>query len=344
MKLENKLKLQNILFIVVIALIFGLCYNLFFYPHTFIEFLEAGSIGVLIGLFIGILEEFVLKFLFERKSALFVVITRTLLYSFLISIILSLVLAIEVSFNDQLPYAEAVIQYIKSPLFQRDFIFSIGFIIFVLFMVQIIQLIGRVNFFKLFFGLYHQPREVSRIFMFLDLKNSTGIAEKMSNKMYSSFIKDFFYDISDVIIMFKGEVYQYAGDEVIVVWPIKKDNNNCINSFFKMEAIIESRKNIYLSKYNMIPEFKAGIHIGQVVVTTVGKHKKEIVYHGDVLNTTSRIEGKCNELNQKLLISETLLPHLQLNPLFYVKEKGKIELKGKSQKLSLFGIQLATRP
>lgn len=82
--------------------------------------------------------------------------------------------------------------------------------------------------------------------------------------------------------------------------------------------------------------------MGQVVVTTVGKQKKEIVYHGDVLNTTVRIEGKCNELDQKLLISEDVLKRIHLNNKFGLTEKGAISLKGKSHKLSLYGVELAS--
>jgi adenylate cyclase len=94
---------------------------------------------------------------------------------------------------------DAVIQYFKSPLFQRDFIYSFIFIILILIIFQIILLIGKANIFRLTLGLYHQPREVSRIFMFVDLKGSTSIAEKLTIKQFSSFIKDYFYDISDAI-------------------------------------------------------------------------------------------------------------------------------------------------
>lgn len=341
MKPERKLSLQNIGIIMGISLIFGLSYNYFFYPHTLVEFLEAGSIGIVLGLLIGILEEFVFKKAFHKISSLAVTVIRALLYSLLISTILALVLSIEIAFENGISYSDATIQYLTSAQFRRDFLFSLAFITIALFLLQIIQLIGRANFFRLFFGLYRQPREVSRIFMFLDLKSSTSIAEKFGNKMYSAFIRDFFYDISDAIILFKGEIYQYAGDEIIVVWPSGKENSNCIRCFFKMEELIQKKRNDYLTKYGIFPEFKAGIHTGKVIVTTVGKLKKEIVYHGDVLNTTARIEGKCNELDQRLLVSADILPYLKQENEYLVKVKGEIELRGKSKKLPLYGVQLA---
>ncbi len=338
---EKKLKTQNILIIIGFGLIFGLLYNFLFYPHSLTEFLEAGVISILIGLIVGILEEFVLVKAFQKKSFLTVSLIRATLYSLLTSIVLCFVLSIEISIIEQISYSKAVIQYLKSPLFQRDFLFTFLFIILMLFILQIILLIGRANFLRLILGLYHQPREVSRIFMFVDLKGSTSIAEKLTNKEFSAFVKDYFYDISDAIMMFSGEVYQYVGDEIIVVWPIRSKNLNCIRSFFKMVEIIEGKKNNYQSKYGIIPEFKAGIHVGQVIVTSVGKQKKELVYHGDVLNTTSRIEGKCNELKQKLLISEDMLNYINFEKDFVVEEKGEIELRGKAHKLNLYGVKLA---
>jgi len=211
---EKKLKAQNILIIIGIALLFGLLYNYLFYPHSLTEFLEAGSISIILGLLVGVLEEFVLKKVFQRKSFLSVSIIRSLIYSVLISTVLCLVLSLEISFTEQVSYWEAITQYLVSPLFRRDFLFSITFLILMLFILQVLLLVGRANFFRLLLGLYHQPREITRIFMFVDLNDSTSIAERLSNKAYSSFIKDYFHDISDAILMFGGEIYQYVGDEM----------------------------------------------------------------------------------------------------------------------------------
>ncbi len=341
---ETKLKVQNILLIICIGLVFGLLYNYLYYPHSLTEFLEAGSISILIGLMVGILEEFVFNKAFQAISFLYVLVIRSVLYSLLTSFILSLVLSIEIAVVENISYLAAVVEYLKSPLFQRDFYFTFIFIILIIFISQITLLIGRANFFKLILGLYHRPHEVSRIFMFVDLTGSTSIAEKLTNIAYSGFVKDYFYDVSDAILMYKGEIYQYAGDEIIVSWPIRDVNMNCIRSFFKMEEIIERKRSNYQSKYGMVPSFKAAIHAGQVIVTSVGKQKREIVYHGDVLNTTARIEKKCNELNQHLLISEDMLSHLNLENEFMVEEKGEIELKGKANKLRLYGVSSLMPP
>lgn len=335
---ERKLQVQNIFIIIGIALIFGISYNYLFYPHSVLEFIEAGSVSILIGLLVGILEEFVFARIFPKYSFLTITAIRTLIYSLLTSIILCFVLSIEISFIEKLSYSKAVLQYIISPLFKRDFIFSFTFIILMLFILQIILLVGRANFFRLLFGFHHKPREISRIIMFVDLKGSTSLAEKLSNKAYSSLIQEYFYDISEAIILYGGEIYQYVGDGIIVVWSTKSKDSKCIRSFYKMEEIIERKRKKYEAKFGVVPEFKAAIHAGMVVVTSVGKQKKEIVYHSDVMNTTARIEGKCNELSQNLLLSQDLLKYIKIDKDWMLKEKGEIVLRGKAEKLTLYGV------
>ncbi len=181
--------------------------------------------------------------------------------------------------------------------------------------------------------------EVEKIFMFLDLKGSTTMAENLGHVKYFSLLSDFFSDISDPIEKRGGEIYQYVGDEVVITWPIKAglQQANCLHTFFDIQSTIQQKSSEYMRKFGLVPVFKAGIHSGMVSTGWVGKMKKEIVYSGDVLNTTARIEGLCNKLQEPVLISETLLLHLsdQLAE-NTTKEVGMISLRGRNQPVKLF--------
>jgi adenylate cyclase len=231
---EKKLKLQNILTITVISMCFGLLYNYLFYPHALNEFIEAGSIGIIIGLVVSVVEESKLRSFLSAKSFLVATAVRTIMYSLFVSTALSLVLAIEISMVQNISYPEALMKYLIGPLFVRDFLFSFLFLVFVLFILEVTILVGKANFFRLIIGLYHQPKEISRIFMFIDLKNSTSIAEKLSNKDYSSLLKEVYSDISDAIILFGGEIYQFVGDEIVVIWNMKENDSSCVKCFLKV--------------------------------------------------------------------------------------------------------------
>ena len=189
---------------------------------------------------------------------------------------------------------------------------------------------------------YSKPfSEVERIFMFLDIRSSTTIAEELGHVQYFELLNDFFRDIAEPISKNKGQIYQYVGDEVVVSWPLEDglSNANCLQCFFGIVDVMGSLTNKYLQKYGVNPSFKAGMHFGKVSTGTVGTLKKEIIYTGDVLNTASRIEGLCNKHNVDLLLTKALVDTLPLNNDFLPKRIGEISLRGKSTEIMLFTIE-----
>jgi class 3 adenylate cyclase len=179
--------------------------------------------------------------------------------------------------------------------------------------------------------------EVERIFMFLDITSSTSIAETLGHVKYFELLNDFFNDLAKPIEAHKGEIYQYVGDEVVVSWALEEgiSNANCLHCFFDILDTIDDLSYKYLEKYEMVPTFKAGMHFGKVSTGTIGTIKKEIIYTGDVLNTTSRIEGQCNQHNVNLLLSKDLMNKIPNENQFEFVEIGEISLRGKASFVTL---------
>jgi len=189
---------------------------------------------------------------------------------------------------------------------------------------------------------YTRPfSEVERIFMFLDIRSSTTIAEELGHIQYFELLNDFFRDIAEPISNNKGQIYQYVGDEVVVSWPLNDglDKASCLQCFFDIVDIMDNLNSKYTKKYSVKPSFKAGMHYGKVSTGTVGTLKKEIIYTGDVLNTASRIEGLCNKHNVDLLLSKDLIDRLPQNNDFAPKQIGEINLRGKSRDIMLFTVE-----
>jgi adenylate cyclase len=174
--------------------------------------------------------------------------------------------------------------------------------------------------------------------MFLDLQSSTQHAEKLGHITYSKMIQDCFNDLG-IVVENEAEIYQYVGDEVILTWKLQDGlrNQNCLNAYFKFKQQLGKKKEYYLQNYNCNPHFKAGMNAGIVTVAEVGKFKKEIAYHGDTINTAARIQGKCNELKQELLISERLKNELSTIG-FTFDKLGSIALKGKESEVRIYAV------
>jgi len=202
---------------------------------------------------------------------------------------------------------------------------------------------GPGNMMRLFMGKYHKPKAEILIFGFVDLNSSTTAAERLGNRLYSELIQDCFLDLTDPAQDHKARIYQYVGDEIVVYWPLKHGlkNNNALHFFHDFVEVLESKREYYETKYNWFPTFKAGLHMGEVIATEVGYIKRDIAYHGDVLNTAARLLERCKPLGEKMLISGELY-HLidHKDDRLEFEPHGEELLRGKDQGVRIFGVSL----
>lgn len=218
-----------------------------------------------------------------------------------------------------------------------------GYIVFVDILISIFRqvslMLGPGTLKKLVKGEFYNPREEDRVFMFLDLKSSTAMAEELGHFKYSRMIQDCFDDLA-VVTHTNAEIYQYVGDEAVLTWQSKEGlkDQNCIRAFYHFKEQIDARSEHYLSNYGVKPFFKAGLNVGKVTVAEVGKMKKEIAYHGDTINTAARIQGKCNDFDSELLISERLKNALGNKLSFDTRLMGDIPLKGKADHVAIYAV------
>src|SRR5262249_57420304 len=67
-------------------------------------------------------------------------------------------------------------------------------------------------------GRYVQPKREQRVFLLIDMKDSTGTAERLGPVLFHELLNDFFRDIADAALECEAEIYKYVGDEAILTW------------------------------------------------------------------------------------------------------------------------------
>lgn len=342
---ETKKSFLNIATTTVVMAAIGLLYALVFgHSHPHIVF-NGILIGAIIGLISSLGEIYVFSRNRQRLSFMIMLVVRSFFYVALVSITVFEVMllhemwmhgtSLKQSFND--PVFE---KFLNEGEFIQIVVYALGMSFLVNFVRQVNRLLGHNALVTFITGKYHQPIEEDRIFMFLDLKSSTAIAEKLGNKQYHNFLNDFFHDISSAIVESKGTIYQYVGDEVVVTWTKEKGlkDANCITCYFRIAAAIHLQAAKYEKAYGFLPTFKAGFHYGPVISGEIGDIKREIVYHGDTVNTAARIRSECTKLKKDLLLSAELLKELTISEYFSPESIGKIKLRGKKEEIELFSI------
>jgi len=303
-----------------------------------------------LGIIFGItytLVELIFSLYLKKLTPLVSIFLRSIIYFFLIIILLSvLTLYLEQQFDISITgdivwwHEKGLLWWLKDRLFWNIVIYFITMSVMFSLLRMAYNKFGKGMFFNILIGKYKEPKEKKRILMFLDLKDSTKIAERLGHKSYSNFIQDCFKDLNDILGKYEAEVYQYVGDEAVLSWTTEKGfrNNNCVKMYYAFINRLEKKTSRYHTRYGYQPHFKAGLHCGNIMIAEVGTIKKEIAYHGDVINTTARIQGLCNELDSKLLVSETLLNKSFITLDYKSELKGDITLRGKSEKLKIYNI------
>jgi adenylate cyclase len=315
-------------------------------PYNFSKSIVVTPVFALFtGLLIGTIETLYLNKFFIQKSFARKIAYKTLIYLAIIILFLVILTA-----NANLPGSHTSFfdrsVWANTWAFLSDYaslsvaVYMAAIILISQFYAEVSENIGQVVLTNFFTGKYHQPKEEERIFMFLDMRSSTRIAEKLGHIKYFEMLKAYYSDLSDPITTYSGEIYQYVGDEIVISWKLKNGlrKNNCIQCFFAMKAAISKQAEKYHEKFGLLPQFKAGFHLGKVTTGEIGVIKKEIIFTGDVLNTTARIQGLCNTYNVDILISDDLVNALNHNDLFQIKSLGENELRGRHEKIELFTI------
>ena len=209
------------------------------------------------------------------------------------------------------------------------------------FVRQLDRMLGPGRLLSLMLGRYHRPVAEERIFMFLDLNNSTSIAEALGPLRFNDFKNDFFHDLAEPVLETRGQIYQYVGDEAVVTWTVERGlrQGNCLRCVFLIGERIHEQRDRYHTRYGIVPEFKAGLHGGPVVTAEIGDIKKDIVHSGDTVNIAARVEAQCRPLERRVLVSEALLRQCRLPEELEIEDMGERELRGKAEALRLYSIR-----
>ena len=333
-----------------VMLEYGLIGKLTLYPTTGNKYNVYNSLIMvsfscfLMGLTQGSIEILWLKKYFEHKSFWIKILFKSIFYLFFVLTFLIVITLInnahlyKTSIFDPIVF-DSLLVFMKEFSFWSVIIYTGIILDIALFYSEIKDYLGKNVLFN-YLGKYHKPKQETRIFMFLDMKSSTTIAENLGHEKYFELLKTYYADMTNAILETYGEVYQYVGDEIVITWKETSGiyKNNCIHCFRKISEILDKKKNKYIERFGLVPEFKAGYHVGMVTTGEIGIIKKELIYTGDILNTSARIQAECNTFNSKILISEALSEKLEKDNRFACIKVDRLILRGKKHPIQLYQV------
>lgn len=346
LSVNQKIKLKITKQFVIVGISLGIIY-IFFANGTseLYPFLNGAIIGLLAGLLIAVLELFVFARGAKKIKFIGLLIIRSLVYLVLImGIILTVVITsrtirLDQTYSDVLQ-SQDFQYYIREGDFSIAIVYAITFAFSINFVRMISRKMGQGVLVSYISGTYRKPVHQARIVMFIKLVNSKKLMKELDTMDFHRLLNELFYDLTVPIVSHRGIIYEYIEDLMVITWAMNKglENANCLRTYFDIKKVINDNKEKYLDRYGFVPQVQASLHTGSVVRAELGEVKTQIAFHGDTMNTTSRILSKNNELNLGLLVTDQLIKMIGMPRIYQKKSIGKITLKGKQESLELFEI------
>jgi adenylate cyclase len=192
-----------------------------------------------------------------------------------------------------------------------------------------------------------ERREVTMLFQ--DIRDFTGISEKMAPEELVGMLNQFFTEIV-VAVEAEGGLKQFLGDGVKTLFgaPLAHADapDRAVRAALAMVARLEAL-NIYLNSQNL-PTLRigVGIHTGEVIAGQIGPDTRvEYEVTGEAVNVASRVEGLTKELHTTILISEATAA--RMGPGFTLGRAAELPVRGKEKPVKVvevLGQQVSRAP
>src|SRR6516162_3411929 len=128
--------------------------------------------------------------------------------------------------------------------------------------IRTVHFIGIETLFHLMIGTYHRPVIEEKVLLFLDINDSTGLAERLGPVQTKSLVGKFLFDISKPITDYGGEIYLYKGDGLIALWNWNEaiKGNRILRAIDAVFSSIDWERSEYQEQFGVIPRFRIGVH------------------------------------------------------------------------------------
>ena len=243
--------------------------------------------AVMVGTGIGLFEQFYVQSLhgrwFRSIHPLLSIIIYTMVVVFLF------VIAINVTHLLLQPWYRSPVPYRRLPFVIPNIIaYSVVGIV----VMRVVHFVGIDTLFHLTIGTYHRPVIEQKVLMFLDINNSTGLAEKLGALKIKALVGKFLFDVAKPITDNGGDIYLYKGDGLIAIWDWQEAvrGDKILRAIDAVFAAVRREEPRYQAQFGVAPSFRIGVHGGDVVVSEQGDTKRSIGIYGSTINIASHME------------------------------------------------------
>ncbi|HEX4571242.1 MAG TPA: adenylate/guanylate cyclase domain-containing protein, partial [Dongiaceae bacterium] len=178
--------------------------------------------------------------------------------------------------------------------------------------------------------------------LFSDIRNFTGMSEKMTPDENFTFINAYLERMGPVIRAHSGFIDKYIGDAIMAIFEQADDALRCGLAMLDTLAAYNADRRAA----GQIPiAIGIGINSGSLMMGTIGEqHRMDGTVISDAVNLAARIEGLTKTYGISLLISQNTYDQLADAKARDIRPIDVVVVKGKSEPITIYEVFARNEP
>jgi len=187
-----------------------------------------------------------------------------------------------------------------------------------------------------------QGRERRIVAMFVDLRDSTHLAEGRLPYDVVFIMNQFFAEMHAALRASGGYYAQFRGDGLLALYGLETSLaqacRGALEGAAAMQAGIESLNQSLANDLKEPLRIGIGIHAGVAIVGTMGPPQAPIYSAiGDMVNTAARLENMTKAYGSTLVVSAEVLRQAGVEP--GAASEHQVRVRGKTERLTVYAVQ-----
>ncbi|WP_119272111.1 adenylate/guanylate cyclase domain-containing protein [Taklimakanibacter deserti] len=185
--------------------------------------------------------------------------------------------------------------------------------------------------------------------MFCDLRGFTKLSEQRLSYDVVFLLNQYLGRMSEVITDTGGYVDKFMGDGIMAIFGMDKTAKTgaieALQAARAMGGVLDALNQSLHEELRGRLEMGIGLHSGSAILGRIGAAGRSgaagaVTALGDTVNTASRLEGACKELNMQAIISKAVLDRAQADATRL--ETRRLDIRGRAEPIEVVMVKRAT--
>jgi class 3 adenylate cyclase len=103
-------------------------------------------------------------------------------------------------------------------------------------------------------------------------------------------------------------------------------------------ATVERERAEYEKSFGVCPDFRIGIHCGDIITCEEGDIRRNIAFYGDTINIAARMETKARDAGMDCVVTSDVAKMFG-DMAGRLKKLGKEQVRGINRKITIYGFK-----